>query len=625
MKTSGTDIVGLRPLTAPVTAEVTVPGSKSYTIRALLLAALTPKVAGQPVRVVNPLLSDDTKAIMNCLNTLGIQTALTQDKAGQLSIEVFGNVTDIQDDDYRLDANLSAATLRFLVALSAVIPGHQVLLGKEGLNNRPVRDLVDSLKALGASIEYLDKDGYPPVRVSSSRIEADVISVSGNTSSQYISALMMIAPLIQPKGDAVTIALPSDPISKPYLDMTVSIMDAFGVNVENREYQQFIVQASQQYRTQQYIVEPDASSMAYFVAIAALTRSTITIQNINPASVQADMRFVDIVQQMGNRVEYHGNQLTIHGVGVKPLHVDMRDCPDQAQTLAVLAAFANGTTRIDGLQSLRVKETDRIAAVEQELAKMGIRTEAEADALVIHGGHPQPATIATYGDHRMAMAFAVAGALLPGMTYEDPEVVNKTYPEFWQDLQQLGLGVERRLGDSSLNHPSNRIVLTGFMGAGKSTVAELLAQKLGLACVEMDDRIVQRSGRASVNEIFEKDGEARFRELEHEVAQSLCAMSNAILSTGGGIVTNVSAISVLQHNSTVVFLESELETVLVRLEGNQDRPLLRDKAQIAELFHTRQPLYRQYANLIIPTDNKSPEALADAIQSAIQGAELCTV
>jgi len=629
MKSTGQNTVSLQPLNAPVTAEVTVPGSKSYTIRALLLAALTPKTANQPVKVINPLFSDDTKAILECLKALGIQTALTTDKAGHQCVEVHGSLDDIQDRDYTLNADLSAATLRFLVALSAVIPGRQVLLGKEGLNNRPVRDLVDSLRALGASIEYLEKDGYPPVRVTSNRIEADVITVSGSTSSQYISALMMIAPLIQTQGNAVTIELPGEPVSKPYLDMTGSIMEAFGVTVVNEDYRRFVIRAGQQYRCAQYIVEPDASSMAYFVAIAALTRSTITLGNINPNSVQADMRFVDIVQQMGNRVEYHGNQLTIHGVGVEPLHVDMRDCPDQAQTLAVLAAFAKGTTRIDGLQSLRVKETDRIAAVEQELAKMGIRTEAEADALVIHGGNPQAATIATYGDHRMAMAFAVAGTLLPGMAYDDPAVVNKTYPEFWQDLQQLGVGVEYHSADavnhSELSGKGQKLVLTGFMGAGKTTVAALLAKKLDLICIEMDELIVQRSGRSSINDIFEQDGEPRFRELELEVAKSLQQVRNAVISTGGGIVMNPIAMDCIRENATVVFLETELETVLERLDGNQDRPLLQDKTAAADLYELRQPLYRQHACVRLSTDGKQPEALVDAIIQATRNAEMCIV
>ncbi len=619
------DIVALLPLAQSIEAEVTVPGSKSYTIRALLLAALTPKCGNQPVKVVNPLISDDTRAIMACLNTLGIGTELKRD-GSQSWIDVQGGLSDIQDQDYTLNADLSAATLRFLIALSAVIPGRQTLLGKEGLNKRPVKDLVDSLRALGVSIEYLDKDGYPPVRVSSSRIEAETVQVSGSTSSQYISALMMIAPLIQSQADAVTIELPGEPVSKPYLDMTISILEAFGVSVSHQDYQRFTIPTGQTYRADRYIVEPDASSLAYFVAITALTKSTITLCNINPDSVQADMRFVTILERMGNRAEFHDGKLTLHGVGIKPLHVDMRDCPDQAQTLAILAAFADGVTRIDGLQSLRVKETDRIAAVEKELQKMGVRTETEADALVIHGGNPKAARIATYGDHRMAMAFAVAGALLSNLEIEDPEVVNKTYPEFWQDLQAIGVGVRRIQATVLPSLPfAKKIVLTGFMGAGKSSVAAVLAQKSGLRLLEMDDLIIERSGRESINQIFEMDGETRFRQLEQAVAEALGDAGDAIVSTGGGVIMNPIAMDHLSRNATVVFLQTELETSLNRLAEVADRPLLRDPEKAAALYDLRLPLYRHHADVIVKTDAQSPESVAEEIIRAIQVAPVCSV
>jgi 3-phosphoshikimate 1-carboxyvinyltransferase len=625
MNTPGRNVIALHPLLGPNQAEVSIPGSKSYTIRALLLAALTSKPDNQPIRVLKPLISDDTQAIMNCLNTLGIRTDLKQNGTDRW-IAVYGNLGDIRALDTTLDANLSAATLRFLLALAAVIPGRQTLLGREGLNKRPVKDLVESLRVLGASIEYLDREGYPPVRVNSSTLKTDTIHISGSTSSQYISALMMIAPLIQTDTGTVAIELPGEPVSKPYLDMTMSIMEAFGVTVVNEDYCRFLIKSGQSYQAESYTVEPDASSMAYFLAITALTGSTITIPDINPDSAQADMRFVDILQSMGNRVEINNNRLTLHGRGVEPLHVNMQDCPDQAQTLAVLAAFADGETRIDGLQSLRVKETDRIAAVVQELAKMGIRTEEAEDALVIHGGNPQPARIDTYGDHRMAMSFAVAGALLKGMEIDDPEVVNKTYPEFWTDLKTLGVDVTPVEPTANQAKASAcKIVLTGFMGAGKSSVAAILAKTLGLELVEMDDLIVQRSGRSSVTEIFEQDGETRFRELEEETARSLQGITKAVISTGGGIVMNKLAMDYLSLNGTVVLLEAQLETVLERLAGSTDRPLLKHPAKVQSLYELRLPLYRHYAQVHVTTDDQTPEALAQRIIQAVQQTNQCTV
>lgn len=620
--------VRLSPVSDPVRASVCVPGSKSYTIRALILATLVERPLGQPVRVWNGLRSDDGQAILDCLNALGIRTEWGQ-QAGQAYLDVFGQVRQIADADYTLHANLSAATLRFLIALSAVIPGRQTLLGHEGLNRRPVRDLVDALRALGVSIDYLGAEGYPPVRVNSSQLKARHLTISGSTSSQYISALLMIAPLIapdsfgstdQPLEPPVVIALPEAPVSKPYLDMTLAIMRAFGVQaIQQDVYQRFEVPAGQAYKALSYTVEPDASSAAYFAAIATLTGSTITLTNLSLSSAQADMRFLRILERMGTRIESVDGHLLIEGHGVRPLPVvDMCDCPDQAQALAVLAAFADGVTRIEGLQSLRVKETDRIAAVESELRKMGIRVEAEADALVIHGGQPQAATIATYGDHRMAMAFAVAGAVLDGLTIEDPAVVNKTYPGFWDDLRALGLGVSELASqpcpETLLEIVSpEKIVLIGFMGAGKSTVAQLLAERCQRPWVDLDALIVRQSGRVSVSEVFDTDGEPHFRQLEAQVAQSLGAAPDLIVATGGGAPANPDALSALSAGAVVVWLQVSWDTVWTRLRSDQERPLWRNIDQAKALFEQRQSVYRQAADIQVETDGKNPQAVADEI------------
>jgi 3-phosphoshikimate 1-carboxyvinyltransferase len=488
------------------------------------------------------------------------------------------------------------------------------------LNRRPVKDLVDALRDLGVEIDYLEQEGYPPVRVTSSVMRSQRLRVSGSTSSQYISALMMIAPLIQSEGKPIVIELPEAPISQPYLDMTLDIMRAFGVTATHQAYQRFEIPAGQSYHTASYTVEPDASSAAYFAAIATLTRSTIRLKNLNPQSVQADMRFLEILQQMGTTVHREESDLIVTGHGVKALQVDMCDCPDQAQALAVLAAFAEGVTRIEGLQSLRVKETDRIAAVETELRKMGIAVDAEQDALVIHGGQPQAAQIATYGDHRMAMAFAVAGAVLPNLRVENPAVVNKTYPEFWQALQALGVQVS----EAELKRDP-KIVLIGFMGAGKSSVAQLLSQQHGLTLVEMDDWILRQSGRSSVADIFDQDGEAYFRVLEAQVAQSLKHQANVVISTGGGVIMNPQLMADLTESATVIWLDTKLESVLSRLNHQTDRPLLRDLEKAAQLYEARLPLYQQAAQVRVVTDDRTPQAVVDEIAKAVFGRIVCPV
>jgi 3-phosphoshikimate 1-carboxyvinyltransferase len=404
---------------------IIAPASKSYTNRALLLAALTPNL----VTIKNPLFSEDTMAMLGCLSDLGIELAIHKDK-----VEVIGNITDVLDADYNLNANLSGTTIRFMAALLTLVPGTKILNGEEGLNKRPIGDLVDALKQIGAQIEYLEKVGYPPLTIAPSKITGNKITLSGKTSSQFVSALLMIAPMM----NGLTITIEGELISKPYVNMTIDAMQAFGVLVENNAYKTFSVGSRQKYSTKEYIVEGDYSSASYFFAIAALTQSSITVSGLNPNSKQADFAFLAILKEMGNEIVLNDNDITVHGKGVKPLTVNMNHCPDQVQTLAVLAAFARGTTKISGIASLRVKETERVIALQQELAKMNIKTQATADTLIIEGGDPKPASIETYGDHRMAMSFAVAQTKLSGTEIKNPQVVNKTNPMFWEQLKKIG-------------------------------------------------------------------------------------------------------------------------------------------------------------------------------------------
>lgn len=403
---------------------ISIPGSKSYTIRALLLAALT----GSKVKIINPLICDDTQSMIDCLRILGIKILKKKDY-----FEVSGNLLNIQSREYQLNANLSGTTLRFLLALLTIIPGTKILSGNGGLNKRPLRDLTTGLTQLGAKIEYLGKKGYPPVKVTSSKLKSGTIMIKGSFSSQYISAILMIVPLV----GEVTIEITGKQISTPYIDMTIDIMEKFGVKIKNNNYKSYNISANQKYKAKQYLVEGDLSSASYFMAIAALTKSSITLKNVSLNSKQADIRFARILERMGNKIVSGKNQITIIGKNIKALEVDMTDCPDQVQTLAVLSSFAKGITRISGIQSLRIKETDRVFALSQELKKMDIKTSATKTTLTIQGGNPKPAAIETYGDHRMAMSFAIAGCIVPNMVIKNPEVVSKTYPQFWENLNKI--------------------------------------------------------------------------------------------------------------------------------------------------------------------------------------------
>jgi 3-phosphoshikimate 1-carboxyvinyltransferase len=583
----------IKPLDRPVKAEVTIPGSKSYTNRALLLAALAPR----PVKLVNPLDSDDTRAMAGCLQSLGLEVI---NRPG--SIDVIGGISAIADDDYDLYAGLSGTTMRFVLALCAVIPGRQTLRGGEGLQKRPIGELVDGLRQLGAKVEYLKRTGFPPLLVSSSSLTPGTVKLNGSESSQYISALLMVAPVV----GGVTIKVQGELISKPFADMTIEAMRQFGAKVTQPAPRSYLIAGRQTYDSPEYIVEGDVSSASYFFAIAALTGSTLTLKNLNPQSIQADMGFLKILAGMGNELAYGQNEITITGKGVRPVNVDMRDCPDQAQTLAVLAAFAKGMTTVTGIQSLRIKETERIVALQHELRKMGIETSATPDSLTVHGGRPQAASITTYGDHRMAMAFAVAGTKLPGMEIQDPDVVTKTFPEFWDKLEALGIATQG-------SRLTMKIVLIGFMATGKSSVAPILAARLGLDVIEMDDLIVKKSGRESITEIFEIDGEAAFREFEKSVGKDLQHHDNVVISTGGGVVMDKTIIGYLADNAVVIELSAPFKTLLKRISPDIPRPLFADVTQAKALYKLRRPLYSKYATIDVATGDKSIDEVAEEI------------
>jgi 3-phosphoshikimate 1-carboxyvinyltransferase len=363
------------------------------------------------VSLKNPLYSDDTEAMISCLRTLGLKVDTEPNQ-----ILVHGSIDCVEDKNYALFARDSGTTVRFLLALLCIVPGVKILQGSKRLNERPIQDLVDALRELGAAIEYCEKEGQLPVKITSSTLPGNSVNLNASVSSQFYSALLLISPRIS---RGLTIHTVGPLISKPYIAMTNHCIHEWS-------------------HKQEYVIEGDFSSAGYFFAIAVLTQSTLTVENLNPASAQADRNFLEILAQMGNSVSYEKNAVRIQGKQILPLEVDMEDCPDQVMTLAVLAAFAQGVTKISGVRSLRVKETERVVALKNELAKMGIRTEdTHDDTLTIYGGSPHAAAIDTYNDHRMAMAFAVAGTHLPGMVIRHPEVVNKTFPTFWDVLRSL--------------------------------------------------------------------------------------------------------------------------------------------------------------------------------------------
>lgn len=426
--------IALSPLSKKITAEISIPGCIGYTIRALNIAAMTKG----SVKIQNPLKSDDIYSMVNALKVLGIAV-----EEGENYFIVYGDIGQVANKDYKIDIGLSGRAARTLLALLCIVPGEKILTCAEEFKKRPIGDLVEGLRQIGAKIEYLEKDGHLPLKILSSVLNQGSISIRGEMSSQYFSAIMMIAPLI----GNITIDVEGSQSSKPYVDMTINIMKDFGVNVINDNYAQYKIQNGQDYKNPNlYSVEPEATGASYFFSIAAVTRSKIKIPGLGPESLQGDIRMVDILEKMGCIVSKNQEAKWIEVEGTNALNgitVDMNDTPDLVPTLSVVAAFADGMTKMTNIAHVRLKETDRIDSPKNELLKMGITAVATNDSLTITGGDPKPAMIETYGDHRMAMSFAIAGTKIDGIKINNPDVVNKSFPEFWDKLEDIGIGIER--------------------------------------------------------------------------------------------------------------------------------------------------------------------------------------
>ena len=423
----------LSPLQKPITIDIEIPGNIGYTIRALNIAAMTKG----PVKIINPLKSDDTYKMVAALHTLGITV-----EEGANYFEVVGDISNIENKEYTIDIGLSGRTARSILALLCVVPGEKTVICAEPFKKRPVGELVEGLRQLGATIEYTEKEGYLPLKILSSKLTAKNITMNGANSSQFFSAVMMISPLL----GEINISVTGKQASKPFIDMTIAIMKHFGVTVHNNNYELYTIKKNQTYSNPKtYVIEPESTSASYFFAIAAITKSTVRIMNLNTDSVQGDLLFVTILQSMGCKITESIKEQWIEVKGTNVLHgvtIDLNGAPDLVPTLAVVAAFAGGITKIINIGHARIKETDRIQSPATELTKMGIKTSFTDDSFTIYGGNPKPAIINTYHDHRMAMSFAVAGSKINGMQINDPAVVNKSFPEFWEKLNEIGLSVK---------------------------------------------------------------------------------------------------------------------------------------------------------------------------------------
>ncbi len=417
------------PIHHPLNATVRVPGSKSLTNRALLIAAL----ADGTTHLTNALFSDDSRYFAKALQILGFHVQL--DEANQ-EMTVTGLGGRIPAKKAELFIGNAGTAARFLSAFLTLGNGEYLLDGDPRMRERPIGDLIDALTQLGAKLETTNN--CPPVKVTASGLRGGKTTIAGDISSQFLSALLMVAPYAQ---SPIEIVLSTELNSKPYVDMTIAIMKDFGVEVERRGNEHFTIRPSFFFPLSSYSIESDASAAAYFFAAPAICGGTVKVENISRNSVQGDIRFLDVLQKMGCVVTESDNSISVYrpqGSAIVGIDVDMRDIPDTAQTLAAIAPFAGSPTRIRGIASARVKETDRIHATCTELARLGVRVEEADDGMTIHPVEKmRPAAIQTYNDHRMAMAFSLIGLRFDGVTIENPACVSKTFPNFFEVLDQL--------------------------------------------------------------------------------------------------------------------------------------------------------------------------------------------
>jgi 3-phosphoshikimate 1-carboxyvinyltransferase len=418
-------LITLEPAAGPVDAEVTLPGSKSYTNRVLVLAAL----ADGTSTLRAALFSEDTAVMAESLRRLGIP--VLEDPV-EMTFTVEGKGGIIPADRAELFVGNSGTTVRFLTALLALGHGEYLLDGVPRMRQRPIQPLLHALRQLGVDAASVTGSGCPPVRVRASGLAGGKVRLPGNLSSQYLSALLMVGPCTRL---GLEIEIEGELVSKPYVDLTVQSMHAFGAAVHCEGYRRFVVPGGQRYGARDYTVEPDASAASYFFALAAVTGGRVRVHNLGVRSAQGDVRFVDILERMGCQVLREDDSITVQGSpSLRGVEVDMNAISDTVQTLAAIAPLASGPVVIRNVAHIRHKETDRIHALATELRRLGVVVDEFPDGLAIYPSPVRPGTVQTYDDHRMAMSFAVLGCRVPGITIENPGCVAKTFPDFFQRL-----------------------------------------------------------------------------------------------------------------------------------------------------------------------------------------------
>jgi len=404
-----------------IKGNVTAPSSKSYTIRGLICAAL----AKGESKLINPLSSDDTEASQCVLGEVGVRVLQSEN-----SWQVAGG--DFHKPKKELFCRESAATLRFMTALCSLIPGQCRLTSAPSLSQRPIKPLIQALEQLGVDCSYQEQEAC--VTVNGGSLRGGITKLSGNISSQFVSALLFISPFAE---EGISIRLTTPLESWPFVLMTLECLKAFGIEVKSSDDLREFETSKQTYKPTEYRVEGDWSSASYLLALGALS-GEIEVANLNPESLQGDKAILDFLRDMGASITVSKNSVSVSRSRLKPIKADLTDCIDLLPTMAVLAAAAEGTSEFIGIERARLKESNRASAVKEGLERMDIKVVEERHKLAITGSPAKGSVIDTRGDHRIAMAFSLLGSVVGGTTINNAECVSKTYPEFWDTLKSIG-------------------------------------------------------------------------------------------------------------------------------------------------------------------------------------------
>jgi len=592
-----------------------LPGSKSITNRMFLCAAFAKGIS----KIYGALKSDDSDVMLSALKKIGVKIKENND-----CIEIHGTGGKFKFGRITLGLHNAGTATRFLTAAMILRKGETIITGDKRMKERPIADLVDGLTQLGADIAYIKKDSYPPIKIKSYQQSAlptgrqaisnqrrYIVKMKGGKSSQYFSALLMIAPMLS---YPLKIEVIGDLASKPYIDVTLDVLRQFGIRVQNNNYKSFVIKP-QTYKSVNCTVEGDASSASYWTSIAYLHGGKVRFTNLTDKSSQGDAKYKEILRHTTN--------------------VDMSSMPDTAMTLAVTAPFMKGQTKITGLSTLRIKETDRLSALEKELEKVGVEVGTTDDSITIKGLRTQntgfsrnqpclPATpskalcggqagrlspescvlspVRTYNDHRMAMCFAVLGTMIPGIKIENPDCTKKTYPNFWQDLELVYL--------NPIKFGQKNIVLTGMRCSGKTRLGKKIARLLKRKFIDLDMEI-ERHKKMKINDIVKLYGWPYFRKLEQNTCSQFSSRKNLVIATGGGVILDEKNMKNLKKNGVNIFIFADPSVIAERIKHqSKNRPTLTGKGsaqEVKNIWKERRDLYLKYADIV--WDNTSGEVL----------------